>query len=62
MNEIIRAAIELVREGGAAAIWIVVVHYFVGLIKFVIGMGIIGYVVSKICKLIKHAVDVDAEI
>jgi len=60
MNEMYSAIIELVREGGQAATYIVVAYYVIGLVKFVLGMGVIGYVVSKIYSLAKYAIDVDA--
>lgn len=61
MNEqMFEAVLELVRNGGRAAIGIVVIHYVIGLIKFVLGMGVIGYAVSKLYKIIRYAIDADA--
>ena len=57
MNEICEAVVQLVREGGQAAIYIVIVHYVVGLVKFVIGMGLVGYVASKLYGIIKYGID-----
>ena len=58
MNEqMIEAILQLVREGGQAAIYIVVVYYIIGLSKFALGMGIIGYAISKLYDVIKYGPD-----
>ena len=57
MNEMFEAIVQLVKEGGQAATYIVIVHYVVGFAKFVIGMGLLGYVVSKLYNIIKYGID-----
>jgi len=58
MNEqMIEAILQLVREGGQAAIYVVVAYYIIGLSKFALGMGIIGYAISKLYDVIKYGPD-----
>ena len=56
-GQIFEAVIQLVKEGGQAAIYVVIVHYIVGLVKFVIGMGLLGYVASKLYGIIRYGID-----
>lgn len=62
MNEMFSAIIELVKNGGQAAVWIAVLHYVVSLTKFTLGMGLIFYAIRAIVKgivaLVKHDIDV----
>lgn len=58
MNEqMFEAILQLVKEGGQAAFYIVAAHYIIGLAKFVLGMGILGYAISKIYSIIKYDID-----
>lgn len=57
MNGMFEATIQLVREGGQAATYIVIVYYVVGLVKFTIGMGLLGYVASRLYGIIKYGID-----
>ena len=58
MNEqMFEAVLQLVKEGGRAGTYIVIAHYVIGLGKFVIGMGLLGYVVSKLYDIIKYGID-----
>ena len=57
MSEMFEAIVQLVKEGGQAATYIIIVYYVVGFAKFVIGMGLFGYVVSKLYSIIKYGID-----
>ena len=57
MDGMFEATIQLVREGGQAATYIVIVYYVVGLAKFIIGMGLLGYIASKLYGIIKYGID-----
>lgn len=65
-NEMFQAIIELVKQGGTAAVWLAVLHYVVILLKLFI-MGSCVYltakiIISKIAEMVKHSWDVDVEI
>lgn len=56
-TQMFEAILQLVKNGGQAATWIVIIHYLIGLGKFLIGMGLLGYVVSKLYGIIKYGID-----
>jgi len=58
MNEqMLEAIIQLVRDGGQSAVYIVIFYYGLSFAKFVVGMGILGYAISKLWKILKYGID-----
>ncbi len=62
----IKAVIELVRDGGSAAVWIIIICYVVQILKL-LGICVCIYVTSSavvkaLMGTIKHAWDADLEI
>jgi hypothetical protein len=49
-EEMFNSILELVRQGGAAAVWVYAVHMGVGVLKFIVGFGCLYACIVKICK------------
>ena len=58
-EEIVKMVMELVRDGGNAAIWIFAIHYIISIGKFTIGFGFLYAAVCKVCAVIKGAIEDD---
>jgi len=49
-DELLKAVIEMVRQGGTAAMWIYVAYLLGGVLKFAIGFGCILLGIYRACK------------
>lgn len=56
-EKIIQLIIDLANQGGSLAVWLYTVHVLGGVLKYVIGFGIIYAAVNKIGSVIKTCIE-----
>lgn len=56
-KEILNALIEMIRSGGTLAIWGIVTYSLMQILKIAVTGGILCWIVSALCSLVKHCWD-----
>lgn len=51
-DELMQSIIELIRDGGAAAVWIYCLHLGAGILKFIVGFGFFFLAVKSAGKVV----------
>ncbi len=56
-TDMIKAIVELIRDGGSGAAWIASIYYLVSLGRYLVVMGGLWAMTKTVCGLIRYGID-----